>query len=281
MDRVTSKDGTSIAYHRQGGGPAVILVGGGLDDGSENAPLVPELASQFTVVNYARRGRGASTDTQPYAVAREIEDVQALIAAVGGRAHVYGASSGGALALEAAAAGLDTDRLVIYEVPYENARDDYEDNEDEEFEDDEDEFPTHSIKATPYRMDDGEWGWNVRYMDEEAIHYLSCKGDGTDSRDWSYISYEVHGMGVCPVVRYTNLIDLDGRVTGEIEPVIPVLRRIDQNTYDRLIVQRFGAWKVRYITGLVKPTGMTEEDYRRGMAKLRVGDFLTAERNET
>jgi len=148
-------------------------------------------------------------------------------------------------------------------------------------EDDEDEFPTHSIKATPYRMDDGEWGWNVRYMDEEAIHYLSCKGDGTDTRDWSYISYEVHGMGVCPVVRYTNLIDLDGRVTGEIEPVIPVLRRIDQNTYDRLIVQRFGAWKVRYITGLVKPKNMTEEDYRKGMAKLRVGDFLTSESSDT
>jgi hypothetical protein len=80
MSRVTSRDGTSIACDRQGSGPAVILVGGGLDDGAENAPLVPELAAQFTVLNYARRGRGDSGDTPPYAVEREIEDIEALIA---------------------------------------------------------------------------------------------------------------------------------------------------------------------------------------------------------
>ena len=118
MDRVTSKDGTSIAYERQGDGPAVILVGGGLDDGSENAPLVPELAQWFTVYNYARRGRGDSGDTLPYALEREIEDLDALIAEAGGSAHLYGVSSGGALALEAAAAGTAADRIAVYEVPY-------------------------------------------------------------------------------------------------------------------------------------------------------------------
>jgi pimeloyl-ACP methyl ester carboxylesterase len=118
MDHVTSKDGTSIAYDRQGGGPAVILVGGGLDDGSENAPLVPELARWFTVYNYARRGRGESGDAQPYALEREVEDIEALIAEAGGSAHLYGVSSGGGLALEAAAAGVAVDRLAVYEVPY-------------------------------------------------------------------------------------------------------------------------------------------------------------------
>jgi len=118
MDRVTSKDGTSIAYDRQGRGPAVILVGGGLDDGAENAPLVPRLAAWCTVYNYARRGRAGSGDTPPYAVEREIEDLAALIAEAGGKAHLYGASSGGALALEGTAAGLPVDRLAVYEVPY-------------------------------------------------------------------------------------------------------------------------------------------------------------------
>lgn len=118
MGRVTSKDGTSIAYERMGGGPTVILVGGGLDDGSENAPLVPELAEHFTVFNYARRGRGGSGNTLPYAVEREIEDIEALIAEAGGSVHLFGASSGGALALEAAAAGVAIDRLAVYEVPY-------------------------------------------------------------------------------------------------------------------------------------------------------------------
>jgi hypothetical protein len=116
--QVTSKDGTKIAYERKGKGPPVVLMGGALDDGSENAPLVPRLASVFTVVNYARRGRGGSGDTPPYAVEREIEDLEALIVATGGPAHAFGASSGGALALEAAAAGLAIDRLAVYEVPY-------------------------------------------------------------------------------------------------------------------------------------------------------------------
>jgi pimeloyl-ACP methyl ester carboxylesterase len=118
VDRVTSKDGTSIAYDRQGTGPAAILVGGGLDDGSENAPLATVLAQRFTVCNYARRGRGASGDTPPYAVERELEDLEALLAVLGGSAHLYGVSSGGALALEAAAAGIPVDRLAVYDVPY-------------------------------------------------------------------------------------------------------------------------------------------------------------------
>ena len=118
MDRVISRDGTSIAFERQGSGPAVILVGGGLVDRSENAPLSAELASSFTTYNYDRRGRSESSDTQPYALEREIEDIAALIAEAGGSAHLYGVSSGGALVLEAAAAGVAADRLAVYEVPY-------------------------------------------------------------------------------------------------------------------------------------------------------------------
>jgi pimeloyl-ACP methyl ester carboxylesterase len=118
MPFVTSADGTRIVFDRQGSGPVVVLVTGALDDGSENAPLATELAPQLTVLNYARRGRGSSGDTQPYAVDREIEDIDALIAAAAGSAHVYGVSSGGALALRAAAAGLPITRLAVYEVPY-------------------------------------------------------------------------------------------------------------------------------------------------------------------
>jgi pimeloyl-ACP methyl ester carboxylesterase len=125
MGRVTSKDGTPIAYDRQGSGPAVILVGGGLVDPatgragrSENSPLAAELAKHFAVCNYDRRGRGESGDTPPCAVGREIEDLDALIVETGGSACVYGVSSGGALALEAAAAGIAIERLAVYEVPY-------------------------------------------------------------------------------------------------------------------------------------------------------------------
>ncbi|SDT24050.1 alpha/beta fold hydrolase [Jiangella sp. DSM 45060] len=120
MPHVTSADGTAIGYDLiSDDGPAVVLVGGGLDDGSENAPLGEHLAAAgFAVVNYRRRGRGDSGDTAPYAVEREVEDLAAVIEAAGGRAHLFGASSGGALALEAAAAGLPVDRVAVHEVPY-------------------------------------------------------------------------------------------------------------------------------------------------------------------
>jgi pimeloyl-ACP methyl ester carboxylesterase len=118
MNRVTSADRTSIAYDRQGSGPAVILVTGGLDDGSENAPLATALAERFTAYNYNRRGRGESGDTPASTVEREIEDIEALIAEAGGSAHLYGVSSGGALVLEAASAGLAIGKVAVYEVPY-------------------------------------------------------------------------------------------------------------------------------------------------------------------
>ena len=118
MNTTISKDGTRIAFERQGQGPAVILVGGGLVDESENTPLAGELSSVFTVYNYARRGRSESGNTLPYAVEREIEDIEILINEAGGSAHLFGVSSGGALVLEAAMANLKVGKLVVYEVPY-------------------------------------------------------------------------------------------------------------------------------------------------------------------
>ncbi|RVX43895.1 hypothetical protein EDD27_6603 [Nonomuraea polychroma] len=79
MAQVISRDGTSIIYERVGSGPVVVLVGGGLDDGTENEPLAQELAEHFTAVNYARRGRAGSGDVQPFALEREIEDLMALV----------------------------------------------------------------------------------------------------------------------------------------------------------------------------------------------------------
>jgi pimeloyl-ACP methyl ester carboxylesterase len=129
MKTVTSKDGTTIAFDQVGKGPAVIFVDGALqyrafDQGM--TPLADLLAQHFTVFHYDRRGRGDSTDTQPYAVAREIEDIEALIDEAGGSAFLYGISSGAALAFEATLA-IDgkVKKLVMYEPPYnddENAR---------------------------------------------------------------------------------------------------------------------------------------------------------------
>ena len=120
MPHVTSADGTKIAYERQGSGLPVILVDGALGYRALgfSKKLADELADRFTVYTYDRRGRGESTDTVPYSVQREVEDIEALIAVAGGSAHVYGISSGAALALEAANRGLPIDRLGLYEIPF-------------------------------------------------------------------------------------------------------------------------------------------------------------------
>ncbi|GAA1507444.1 alpha/beta hydrolase [Sphaerisporangium rubeum] len=118
MAKVISADGTVIAFERLGDGPPVIVVGGALCDQMSTRPTAEALAWHFTVLNYDRRGRGASGDTEPYAVEREIDDLAALIDEAGGRAAVYGHSSGAALALRAAAHGLPVTRLVLHEPPY-------------------------------------------------------------------------------------------------------------------------------------------------------------------
>ena len=117
MDEVRSKDGTTIAFEWSGEGPPLILVVGAFNDRATGAPLAAALQERFTVLNYDRRGRGGSTDTHPYAVEREVEDLQALIEEAGGSASVFGYSSGAVLALRAAAHGLSISRLVLYDPP--------------------------------------------------------------------------------------------------------------------------------------------------------------------
>ncbi|MGA2765924.1 MAG: alpha/beta hydrolase [Spirochaetia bacterium] len=121
MNTVTSRDGTRIAYEKQGAGPAVILVAGALCARlSWSGPELSKfLAPSFTVFNYDRRGRGDSGDTLPYAVEREIDDIEALIDEAGGSASLYGHSSGAALILEAALKlGDKVKKLALYEAPY-------------------------------------------------------------------------------------------------------------------------------------------------------------------
>jgi pimeloyl-ACP methyl ester carboxylesterase len=120
MKKVISKDGTAIAYDQTGSGPPLILVDGAFCSRTFGPmpKLAPLLAPHFTVIAYDRRGRGDSTDTKPYAVAREIEDLDALIKEVGGSAFVMGMSSGAVLSLRAAAAGLNIKKLALYEPPF-------------------------------------------------------------------------------------------------------------------------------------------------------------------
>ncbi len=130
MDTTTSADGTVIAYERTGEGAPVVLVGGAFNDRDSPRPLGAHLPAS---VVYDRRGRGASGDTAPYAVQREVEDLAAVVGATGAKG-VYGMSSGGTLVLLAAAAGLPVDRVVVFEPPFRAAGDGSPTFADEQFE---------------------------------------------------------------------------------------------------------------------------------------------------
>jgi pimeloyl-ACP methyl ester carboxylesterase len=116
---VRSADGTTIAFERTGAGPALILVdaAGHYRDFSSFGTLTGLLAPDFSVFTYDRRGRGRSTDTLPYAIEREVDDLAALFAEAGGLAFLYGVSSGALLALQAAASGLAIPKLALFEPP--------------------------------------------------------------------------------------------------------------------------------------------------------------------
>src|SRR6266481_4433755 len=117
MQAVTSQDDTTIAFDKVGSGPAVILVNGAMAYRAFDpsmAHLAELLSTHFTVYNYDRRGRGASSDKEPFAKEREIEDLQALVEDAGGTAMVFGISSGAVVSLDATAVTPSITRIAVY-----------------------------------------------------------------------------------------------------------------------------------------------------------------------
>lgn len=156
------------------------------------------------------------------------------------------------------------------------------------FDTDDDEWAKIAIEAYPRYENVNEndpnsaaiWaGWTVSIWDTGVVYRLSCKGNGETPDQWTYITYDIHKMPVCPVYPLYNSLDLNGRATGEIEPVLPLLRRIDQDVFDRLITQRFGAWQVRYIAGMAKPS--TDAEKRAQKLRLRQEDILISTNEKT
>lgn len=121
MNTVTSKDGTTLAYECTGSGPSLIFIdpAGGYHGWRPMDGLIPMLSSHFAVTTYDRRGRGHSTEVQPYTVERELEDLQAIIDATDEPAFLFGFSSGAVLSLLAAARGLPVRKVVALEPPLE------------------------------------------------------------------------------------------------------------------------------------------------------------------
>jgi len=136
----------------------------------------------------------------------------------------------------------------------------------------EDDWPMYAL-----RVDTSGSKRMLRVVDEEAVYFLSADGDFGDVQ---YLDDRVHGSDVCPVVRYANMLDLDGRADSDIEDLIPLAGRYNKTVYDRLLTQHFNSWKVRTIAGLQEfaPDEATAE---RKKLKLAQDDILIAEDADT
>lgn len=143
-----------------------------------------------------------------------------------------------------------------------------------------DEWPVYAMRVSV----SGAKSLRVDVFDNEAVYHLTS--DVPEMQTQSRLtldSVEGHGVGVCPVVRYAHRLDLDGRWVGEVEPIIPLLGRIDQTTFDRLVVQRFASWIVRTIAGMSADASAAANDMtvEQIVARLKVGDFLMSPDVET
>lgn len=142
-----------------------------------------------------------------------------------------------------------------------------------------DDWPVYALAAEPeprWRLTVGQIPrWRLTLLDDEAIYLLTHEEGGRPA----LTGVREHGMGLCPVVAYINRQTIDGRVIGEVEPYTAVASRIDQDVFDRLIVQRFGSWRVRTATGLVTPE--TPEGQSKLEMDLKVGDVLVSDSPDT
>lgn len=124
-----TKDGTELAYWKMGSGRRIILVGGSLTDHLMYKPLAEGLGTDFTAIIYDRRGRGLSISKGDHTVERELEDLQAIVGLEKGPTVLYGHSAGTALAIRAAASGIEIDALILSDLPFSVLRPDSREEE--------------------------------------------------------------------------------------------------------------------------------------------------------
>lgn len=107
-------------------------------------------------------------------------------------------------------------------------------------------YPELALEARSADADNTQY----RLYDNQYIYHVVATNT-TDS--YQVVGIDHHGVGVTPVCRFANSLDLDGNVTGEVTPFIPTAARINKTSYDRLLAQHFSSWKVRTIAGIDMP----------------------------
>lgn len=137
----------------------------------------------------------------------------------------------------------------------------------------EDDWPQYAMQIVEASRTDGHL---IKVFDDVEVHRLRVDVNGSDV---TYLDSERHDAGVCPIVQYANMLDLEGRTSGEVEPFIPIAARINKTSYDRLLTQHFSSWKVRTVVGMAEPDD--DEAANKKKLKLRQDDVLIAEDPDT
>lgn len=138
----------------------------------------------------------------------------------------------------------------------------------------EDDWPLYALRVRPVKGD----VFDAWFIDDTSVHRLRVDDGGLKV---VLAESNLHDAGVCPVVRYTNQLDLDGRTPGEVEPFIPLAARINKTAYDRMLTQHYNSWKVRTIAGMEQPDDEAGSDVERTKLRLRQDDLLVAEDADT
>ena len=141
-----------------------------------------------------------------------------------------------------------------------------------------DEYPQVALNGTPQVDSDGSVYHMFEVFDDEAVHYAIVRDVNTlapNEMPVTYLESRPHPSPVCPIIRHSPFMDDDGGSVGEIVPFLPILHRIDQTVYDRLVIQRQAAWQVRTASGVKKPKARSEQE--RIEAQMRAGDILTSD----
>lgn len=114
------------------------------------------------------------------------------------------------------------------------------------YDDEADDWPVYALQVTPSTVGSDK-RWLLRLYDDQAVYFLSVDQFGDRPE---YIETREHNVGLCPVVAFRDVPDLEGRAPGEVEPLIPVQDRINQTVFDLLVAQTFGSFKVRHVSGM-------------------------------
>ena len=145
-----------------------------------------------------------------------------------------------------------------------------------------DEYPAVALNGDPQIDERGQQYWLFQLFDEEAVHYAyvyELQLGNPKTIKIEYLESRTHESDVTPVVYHTPLVDDDGGSRGEILPFLPIISRLDQSVYDRLLIQRQAAWRVRTAAGVARPQGKSAKE--RMEATLKAGDLLTSDKPDT